>query len=208
LHALLQASIPASAVRDTIAQIIARDRGFQQSVTATLFSRFWEWFSRLFSDLFSRATQSRGTYMLTIAVLAVLIAASIARAVIVARARRLAASARTETVSADALLAQARSLAAQGAFVEASHVLYAAIVSRLVEQHRVKRHPSKTVGDYGRELRGAGDALTVPYNAFSRTYEMVAYGDGLCDAARYARIDQLASALVVAGNREPVALAA
>jgi hypothetical protein len=191
----LQAPIPAAAIRDTISRIVL-ERGYQRSVTSTLLSRFWDWFSTLLGKLFSQAAASRGTYLLSITLLIVLAATLVARAIIVSRARRLAASRRDESVSADEQLSQARALAAQGAYLEAAHVLYAAVVSRLVEGRRARRHPSKTVGDYGRDLRGAGDPLAAPYVAFASVYDIVAYGDGLCDAVRYARLEQLAAPLL------------
>ena len=207
LALLVQGQIPAPAIRDTISRIVL-ERGYQRSITSTLLSRFWDWFSRLFSDLFRQAAGSRGTYLISLSVIALVIVAAIARSVIVARARRQAASQRETTLSADAQLAQARSLAAQGAFVEAAHLLYAAVVTRLVEAKRVRRHPSKTVGDYGRELRSAGDSLASAYLTFARIYDIVAYGDGLCDATRFSRLEQLAAPVLLAAAPVPTERAA
>lgn len=194
---LLQTPVPAAAIRDTISRIVL-ERGYRRSVTSTLLSRGWEWVTRTLGDLFNQAAGSRGTFLVSLTVLAVLIVATIARAVIVAQARRQAARRLVVEVSADAQLAQARGLAAQGAHVEAAHLLYAAVITQLVEQKRVRRHPSKTVGDYWRELRAASDGSASPYLSFSRTYEIVVYGDGLCDATRYARLEQLAAPMLQA----------
>lgn len=194
---LLQSPVPAAAIRDTLSRIVL-ERGYRRSVTSTLLSRGWEWVTRTLGDLFNQAAGSRGTFLVSLTVLAVLIVATIARAVIVAQARRQAARRLVVEVSADAQLAQARGLAAQGAHVEAAHLLYAAVITQLVEQKRVRRHPSKTVGDYWRELRAAGDGSASPYLSFSRTYEIVVYGDGLCDATRYARLEQLAAPMLQA----------
>ena len=194
---LLQSPVPAAAIRDTLSRIVL-ERGYRRSVTSTLLSRGWEWVTRTLGDLFNQAAGSRGTFLVSLTVLAVLIVATIARAVIVAQARRQAARRLVVEVSADAQLAQARGLAAQGAHVEAAHLLYAAVITQLVEQKRVRRHPSKTVGDYWRELRAASDGSASPYLSFSRTYEIVVYGDGLCDATRYARLEQLAAPMLQA----------
>lgn len=194
---LLQTPVPAAAIRDTLSRIVL-ERGYRRSVTSTLLSRGWEWVTRTLGDLFNQAAGSRGTFLVSLTVLAVLIIATIARAVIVAQARRQAARRLVVEVSADAQLAQARGLAAQGAHVEAAHLLYAAVITQLVEQKRVRRHPSKTVGDYWRELRAASDGSASPYLSFSRTYEIVVYGDGLCDATRYARLEQLAAPMLQA----------
>lgn len=192
---LLQAPIPAAAIRDTVSRIVL-ERGYQRSVTSTLLARGWDWFSDLLGKLFRQAAGSRGTYLISITLLSILVITLIARSIIVSRARRLAAHQRDVLPTADAQLARARALAAQGAFVEAAHLLHAAIVTGLVDSRRVRRHPSKTVGDYGRELRNASDPLAMSYLAFATVYDVVAYGDGVCDAMRYARLEQLASPML------------
>jgi Domain of unknown function (DUF4129) len=192
---LLQAPIPAGAIRDSIARIVL-ERGYRRSATSTLLSRFWDWISDLLSRLFADATGSRGTYILSLTFLAAIALTSIARALIVARARRQAAGRRDAVATADELLAHARSLAAQGAYTAAAHGLYGAVVARLVERRQVRRHPSKTVGDYARELRTAADPLAGPYREFAHHYDIVAYGDKSCDAARYAQLEALAVPLL------------
>lgn len=207
---LLQAiptPIPAGTIRDTLT-VIVRERGYQQNVPATLLSRGWQWLSRLLDELFTNAVASRGTYLIVLGVMGLLIGVAVARAIVVARARTLAAQRRATEATAAEQLAEARGLAAQGAYVDAAHRLYAAIVTRLVETRQVRRHPSKTVGDYGRDLRASGDGLTPAYQAFARTYEVVAYGDGLCDAARYQRLEQLAAPLFGEPTARPGARAA
>jgi hypothetical protein len=204
---LLQAPIPAAAVRDTISRIVL-ERGYRENLTATLFSRIWDWLSRLLSDLFEQASGSRGTYMISLSLIAIVIAASIIRTIMVARARREAASRREVPITADEQLAQARSLSAQGAFVDAAHLLHAAVVTRLVERKRVRRHPSKTVGDYGRDLRAAADELAPSYAAFARVYDVVAYGDGQCDSKRYAHLESLAAPMLQAMSAQRPAQAA
>ena len=150
------------------------------------------------SRLFEQAAGSRGTYLISLTVIALLIVSSVARAVIVARARRLAANRRRDVpATADEQLAEAHALAAQGAYVEAAHRLYAAVVTRLVEQRRVRRHSSKTVGDYWRELRAAGDR---PGADVPRVREYVRYrrirGRSLRQRIRYAKLEQLAAPLL------------
>lgn len=194
---LLQTPLPAAAVRDTIARIVL-ERGYRENISNTLLSRVWEWVTRTLSELFNQAAGSRGTYIISLTLIALAIGVSVARAVIVARARRQAADRRELQITADEQLAEARAMAAQGAHVAAAHLLYAALVTRLVEQKRARRHPSKTVGDYGRDLRGASDPLWMAYATFARVYDEVAYGDGLCDARRFAQLETLAAPLLQA----------
>ncbi|MES3034554.1 MAG: DUF4129 domain-containing protein [Gemmatimonadota bacterium] len=209
LALLLQARPPVTpdAIRDTISRIVL-EQGYQRTVTSTLLSRAWEWFTRMLRDLFQAAAGSRGTYIVALSLIALVIIVAIVRSVIVARARRQARARRETVVTADDLLAQARGLSAQGAYVEAAHLLHAALVTRLAEGRRVRPHPSKTVGDYARELRQSNDAAAAPYRTFAQTYEIVAYGDGLCDAVRFARLEQLAAPMLQAASRAPSALAA
>ena len=196
---LLQVQVPVTpaAVRDTISSIVL-ERGYYRNVTSTLLSRGWEWLSRTLRDLFMQAAGSRGTYLISLSLIALTIIAIIARSVIVSRARR-----RETEASADALLAQSRGLSAQGAYVDAAHLLYAAVIARLLEARKVRRHPSKTVGDYFRELRDVSDSVATPYKAFAQTYDIVAYGDGLCDATRFARLEQLAAPMLQLGPASP-----
>ena len=107
---LLQSPIPVAAVRDTITRIVL-ERGYREDVTTTLLTRFWDWLGRLLSDLFTRAVGSRGTYIIALALLAVFVGIGIARAAIVARARRQVADQRELPATADEQLAQARSVA-------------------------------------------------------------------------------------------------
>ena len=70
---LLQAPIPAAAIRDTISRIVL-ERGYQRSVTSTLLARGWDWFSDLLGKLFRQAAGSRGTYLISITVLPIALA--------------------------------------------------------------------------------------------------------------------------------------
>ena len=51
---------------------------------------------------------------------------------------------------------------------------------------RIRLHPSKTVGDYARDLRRVQSPLAPRYREFARLYEVVIYGVGTCDADRWA----------------------
>jgi hypothetical protein len=184
---LLQAPVAASAVRDTIARIVL-EPGYQRSVQSTLLSRLSDWFWRSVETIFSGLRDNRDITFVVYAVAAAFAILALIRAVVVARGRRRAAAELPSTASAAALYAEAENLAVQQAWLEAAHRLYAAVTTRLEELGRVRRHPSKTLGDYWRELRNAGDAFTPAYGSFARLYEVVLYGDGLCDAARYAAL--------------------
>ena len=66
----------------------------------------------------------------------------------------------------------------------------------LVSQGVFRAHPSKTIGDYVRELRrasakGSVGSLLNTFTDFARVYEVVVYRDGSCDANRYATLREL-----------------
>jgi Domain of unknown function (DUF4129) len=204
---ILQAPITPEAVRDTIARIVL-ERGYRRTLSSTLLSRAMDWLGNLIQELFQRATASRGTYLIALTLIALIAIAAVARAIVVARARRQAASLRESAITAAQLQAEAQGLAQQGAYLQAANTLYAAVIVRLSEGKRVRRHSSKTVGDYWRELRGGGDEMTAGYAAFARVYEIVAYGDGLCDAARYAQLEQLSAAILTPASDSTSAIAA
>jgi hypothetical protein len=92
--------------------------------------------------------------------------------------------------------ALAQSLAAAGDYTAAAHALYLALLDGLARREQLRLHPSKTVGDYLRELRARSSTLLPTVRDFARAYELIAYGFRECDAERYARLHALASAVV------------
>lgn len=92
--------------------------------------------------------------------------------------------------------AAAQELAAQGDFTGAAHALYVALLGSLARRDLLRLHPSKTIGDYLRELRRRPAAPVQTVHEFARTYEIVAYGLRACDADRYARLHALAARVI------------
>ncbi|MCU0626191.1 MAG: DUF4129 domain-containing protein [Gemmatimonadaceae bacterium] len=187
--------IPATAVRDTVSRLLEQ-RAYDRGLRDTLWARAIAWIGDTLGDLFDLAARAPFGRAVALAVVMFVVAAIIGRALLVARARRRARELRPAPVTARELLAQARALARQGVFTDAAHLLHAAIVAQLAADGRVRPHPSSTVGDYARALR-RGDATTWrAYREFGRRYEVIVYGDGRCDAERWAALDALAAPLV------------
>ena len=92
--------------------------------------------------------------------------------------------------------ALAQSLAAAGDYTAAAHALYLALLEGLARSEQLRLHPSKTVGDYLRELRARSSSLLPTVRDFARAYELIAYGFRECDAERYARLHALASVVI------------
>ena len=88
--------------------------------------------------------------------------------------------------------------AANGDFTAAAHALYAALLATIARRGLVRLHPSKTAGDYARELRGRSASGFTLFRDFARAYDVVVYGTGVCDRERWERLQQLALPIVQA----------
>jgi hypothetical protein len=70
------------------------------------------------------------------------------------------------------------------------------LLVRLSRRERLRLHPSKTSGEYARELQTIGSPSHVPFRRFGRQYDRVLFGSGRCDAVDYAfLLDQARSLL-------------
>ncbi len=185
----------------------AADSVFSQGAynRLSVWQRFWGWVF----DLLSRAwvllapllgvlRRSPLLYWTVIGLLIALVAAVVARAVYLWRKRRLFDAAALAWESSPLRRAgrdpwsAAEELSARGEFTNAAHALYAAILEHAARAGQVRLHPSKTAGDYVRELRGRSSSLFGSFRDFARSYETVIYGMGTCDEERYHRLHALA----------------
>lgn len=96
--------------------------------------------------------------------------------------------------------AAAQRAAAQGQYTDAAHYLYAALLTALARNERVQLHPSKTAGDYVRELRRRSSPVFTPFRTFVRAFEFIIYGRGECDRAQFEQLRAIAAPLVGAGD--------
>jgi hypothetical protein len=141
-------------------------------------------------------------YWTVIALLAAIVLAVIARAVYLWRQRRLFDAAALAWESSPLRRAgrdpwsAAEELSARGEFTEAAHALYAALLESAAHAGQIRLHPSKTAGDYVRELRNRSSSLFTLFREFARSYETVIYGIGVCDAERYHKLHALAGQAV------------
>jgi hypothetical protein len=75
---------------------------------------------------------------------------------------------------------EAEALAAAGDYMGAAHSLYQGVLRRLARSERLRLHPSKTTGDYVRELRRRGAPQVDSFRAFGRRFDRVVFGAGVC----------------------------
>jgi hypothetical protein len=191
-----------SAIRDTVAAVF-RAPEFNRVHAPPLFVRIVWWILDRVRELRAVTAASPALYYALLGVTALVVAALVGRAIYLAylvhtgeaalTGRRRAARG---AAGADPWLL-AQQCAAAGDFTAAAHHLYAGVLQAVARRQLVRLHPSKTIGDYVRELRSrASTALLAPFREFARAYEAVIYGAGHCDRNRYERLRALAAAIV------------
>ncbi|MEJ7810564.1 MAG: DUF4129 domain-containing protein [Gemmatimonadaceae bacterium] len=198
-----------SAIADTIAAVF-RARAYTDRQQPWLLQKLEDWahalwnlLVRLFHPIGEAARASTVVRVLMIAVLTLAVGAVIGRLLYGAYLRRGRAAGAGRS-RGDARLggrpgdawAAAQGHAARGEFTEAAHALYAALLDAAARQGQLSLHPSKTAGDYVRELRTRSSALFGRFRDFARSYEVVIYGIGSCDRERYERLHALALPIV------------
>lgn len=188
--------LPASAIHDTVAAI-ARGIDYRRSLRQSLLDRFFLWLGELISHLLRFIRHSPMSRPFGYAVIALIVLGVAARLLIAAQARdetRGPLRRRTRASGTEDPFAVADRLAAEGRFEEAAHALYHGVLLALARRERLRLDPSKTSGDYARELRLRGSPAHVDFHRFGRRYDRVLFGDGTCDAPTYATLRDLALA--------------
>jgi len=193
--------IPDAVVRDTISAVLEQGDYAALSRLARLLNWIGDRLLELLQWLF-RAGRASGQFSwpLTITIL-VLVVALAARLLLGWRWRRADAAAVEVDELRSSLRGQdpwqaAEAFAARGDFTAAAHALYLALLEAGARRGELRIHPSKTVGDYVRELRARSSAMLTRFRDFGRSYERVVYGHGQCDRQRYEGLLALATPVV------------
>lgn len=185
---------PAGAVHDSVAAVLRASefkRSLQSSIGERLLLWLAEWMTRAVH--FLGTASSARTIALSVAALLVLLV--VARLVIGVRmgergiepAGRMARGTRGE----DPWRAADR-LARDGRYEEAAHALYHAVLTSLAQTERLRLDPSKTSGDYTRELRRGGSRAHAAFRSFARRFDVAVFGHGWCDAVVIDELRRLA----------------
>jgi hypothetical protein len=187
--------LPPDAVHDTVLAV-ARGAAFQRSLQSTLMERLLAWIGEWFWSLFQtvRGTGLARATALSAAALIVLLV--LARVVLSARARDELASAsrrRIHAVAGEDPWRAAERLAREEKYEEAAHALYHGVVATLAQTERLRLDPSKTSGDYARELGARASAAYAPFRAFGRRFDAAVFGHDRCDAAVIEELLRLAA---------------
>jgi hypothetical protein len=132
---------------------------------------------------FIRHLPSSRTIGLTI--LGIIVALIVVRLVVAALARDETGARRARrggARAADDPFEAAERYAAEGRYEDAAHAIYHGVLLALARSERVRLDPSKTSGDYARDLRARGSASYQPFRTFSRRFDVAVFGHGGCDA--------------------------
>ncbi|GEM_PF-309712 len=192
-------SVSADSIRKAITTVFAR-REYDRTIASTLWGRIVNAALSLLRDLLQSIRHAGPVQKGALVVLMVVLVAVIARLAILSNAAGVAFR-RAGTFGfggpQDAW-AEAQRLAHAGQYTDAAHALYRGLLDDMARRDLIQLHYSKTVGDYGRDLRRRSSGLTPHYRDFARTYETVVYGLGTCDRERYERLYALATGIVKA----------
>jgi uncharacterized protein DUF4129 len=178
------------AIHDTVAAI-ARQPAYSTSIKRSLFGRFLNLIFDWLRDLRELLGGSRSARLIVMVAVASMVIVIVARIVVArridqgrTRERGRGGAARTRTDS----WARARELATAGDHVAACHALYAAVVDDLARAGALRFHPSKTSGDYARELARRSSRAAPNFLVFARQFEHIAFGTGAAGADDFARL--------------------
>lgn len=176
------------AVHDTVAAV-ARQSQFQRSLRDSLWSKFWRAFTRAINEFFSLFQDSPVGRNIVFALLGLLLLLIVVRFWMSERAQAQARTGGDTEVArargADAWR-EAERLAAAGDYTGAAHALFAALLAACASRGELRLHPSKTTGDYARELRRWNASSQRGFQTFRSRYDRIIYGDMQCSASDYA----------------------
>ncbi len=182
--------MPAEAVRDTV-RAIASGREFDRALQQTILDRILDVLGRWFRDLFDLLPALGIGNKLIIALALAVVALIVARLVLRSRAQReFWAGDRPDARTGRRLdpWLEAERLASSGSYLEAAHALCAALLTASARRGEVTLHPSKTTGDYARELRRRGAPSERDFHRFRSRYDRVVYDAQRCSADEYAAL--------------------
>lgn len=186
---------PSTAVHDTIAAI-TRGLEYRRSIRQSLLDRAFLWIAQALERLVNYIRHLPSSRTIGLIILGLIVAAIVARLVISSLARDEAGPRvrRGRGVAADEdPFVAAERLAGDGRYEDAAHALYHGVLLSVARTDRVRLDPSKTSGDYARELRARGASSFQPFRAFSRRFDVAVFGHGVCDAALIDDLRRLAT---------------
>jgi len=185
----------AKQIHDTVAAI-ARQPAYAVPVRRTLLASILRFIGdtlRDLSQLFGGAQNARVIVIVAVALLAVAI---VGRLVVGRRSvlrRQTAGSLQIVGSASRDYWTIANEMEARSDYTGASHALYLAVLDALMRAGGVTFHPSKTVGDYIRDLQHRRSASLEAFRAFGSRFERDVFGAEAPNAISYRRLVALAA---------------
>jgi hypothetical protein len=182
------------AVHDTV-QAVVRGADFRKSLQDSLAERFFRWLGDGYDRLLELLRGAPSARSIALGVAGVVVLLIIARILLAARARDagiVSARRASRGAAGDDPWETADRLAAAGQLEEAAHAIYRGVLAGLAVAERLRLDPSKTSGDYARELHRRGSSAHAPFRAFGRRFDLVVYGRTPCDRAALDELIRLA----------------
>jgi len=186
----------AGAIQDSVAAII-RQPAYQRSVRATLLDRLLDWLTALIRRFFSGLSEIPDMKWIILGLAILVVLAIAARLWLGSEAEERRRRARPGAVQGGGdPWVEADRVAATGDYTAAAHLLYRGVTERLAAAEQLRLHPSKTSGDYARELRTRGSSAHAEFGRFGRRYDHVLFGTGTCDAETYTALREHARGVI------------
>jgi hypothetical protein len=170
-----------TAIHDTVA-VLLRSPQYRRSFWGSIFGRGLTELFRFFGWLFDSAQRIPGGRATVITVVSLVVLLILARLFLAAEWDNAMPRARGRSLRPVRIdpWSEAEALAAAGDYMGAAHSLYQGVLRRLAQSERLRLHPSKTTGDYARELRRRGAPQVESFRAFGRRFDRVVFGAGVC----------------------------
>ena len=182
-------------MHDTV-QAVLRDPVFHRSLRRSIADRILVWLADWLNRLSKVVRELPSMRTLAMLFAAALVLFVVVRFLMAASAQRMEAdrrSARRGTSAGTDPWQSADELLAMGNFEDAAHALYRGVVVSVASRERLRIDPSKTSGDYARELRRRSSSMLPSFVAFAHRFEALVYGHVPPDATAVAQLRELAT---------------
>ncbi|MDB4912996.1 MAG: hypothetical protein JWM95_640 [Gemmatimonadetes bacterium] len=180
-------------MHDTV-QAVLRDPAFHRSVRNSIADRLLIWLLDWLDRLGKAVEHLPSGRDIGLGIVALLVLFLVARLLMVRgaeRESRQATGTRRRSASQEDPWQAAELLAGAGRYEEAAHALYRGVILSLGRVDRIHLDPSRTSGDYARELRRRGSSSVAPFRAFTRRFDVAVYGHGGATAEAIEDLRQL-----------------
>jgi hypothetical protein len=171
---------PAPAIHDSVRAVL-RDPVYRRSLRRSFADSVMVWLQEWLERLARHARDLPSLRTVALVLVAMLVLFVVVRTLLSVRddegQRR---SRRRSASSADDPWTVADSLLQAGRYEEAAHAIYRGVILTIGRAERIRVDPSRTSGDYARELRRRGSGSVPAFRAFTRRFDAAVFGHEGC----------------------------